>query len=191
MKVIGIAYFNDRLPRPSLLLQARLLGSQIWSSSSYPLFWTTVAREQRWLFNLCPMKMQSFHKEIIITDNIFPETPSHPTACSLLAHQVHALRAPEPSLRVRVVGINYTCQAKCSLFQPVLKMKRIHCEETLLSKNTLQVHCFGKFFAGALFPKICCWFIVSKNTFQVYCFQKYFAGPLFPKILYRCIVFQK
>ena len=128
MKVIGIAHFNDRLPRPSLLLQARLLGSQIWSSSSSPLFRTTVAREQRWLFNPRPIKMQSIQKEtpsqvIIITDDIFLETPSHPTACSLLAHKVHALRAPEPSLRVRVVGINYTYQAKCSLFQPVLKMK--------------------------------------------------------------------
>ena len=131
--------------------------------------------------------MQSIQKQTasqvsIITDDIFLETPSHPTACSLLAHKVHALRAPEPSLRVRVVGINYTCQAKCSLFQPVLKMKRIHCEETLLSKNTLQVHCFQKFFTGALF---------SKNSLQVHCFQKYFAGSLFRKILCRCIVFQK
>ena len=114
--------------------------------------------------------MQSIQKEtpsqvIIIIDNIFPETPGHPTACSLLAHKVHALHAPEPSLRVRVVGIDYTYQAKCSLFQPVLKMKRIHFEGTLFSKNTLQVHCFGKFFAGALF------------------YKKYFVGSLFPKIL--------
>ena len=105
MKVIGIA------PRPSLLLQARLLGSQIWASSSYPLFWTTVAREQRWLFNPRPIKMQSIQEEtasqvIIIIDDIFLETPSHPRACSLLAHKVHTLRAPEPSLRVRVVEIN-------------------------------------------------------------------------------------
>ena len=140
--------------------------------------------------------MQSIQKQTasqvsIITDDIFLETPSHPTACSLLAHKVHTLRAPEPSLRVRVVGINYTCQAKCSLFQPVLKMKRIHFEGTLLSKNTLQVHCFGKFFAGALFyTKIFCSFIVSKNTLKVHCFQKYVAGSLFPKILSRFIVSQ-
>ena len=141
--------------------------------------------------------MQSIQKQIasqvsIITDDIFLETPSHPTACSLLAHKVHALRAPEPSLRVRVVGINYTSQAKCSLFQPVLKMKRIHFEGTLLSKNILQAHCFQKYFAGSLFRKILCRCIVlHKNILQFHCFQKYFEGSLFPKILYRCIVFQK
>jgi len=51
------------------------------------------------------------HLPILSSEQQLPEskeTPSHPTACSVLAHKVHTLHAPEPSLRVHYQEIS--CQ---------------------------------------------------------------------------------